>query len=323
MSSLSATRLAACALLTAVAERGQETRAWRPQAALHRKPQQAKQCFCPKASELQWDYGDGMPGNEIRDGGWTITEDGRVSSKGTFNLLGGYVEFDMDVSKTSIGVNSNMYGVFPFMKEGDFEADSYCDAQPISPVWCPEMDFVENNGPVAWSSTWHTVPGKLFTGTRHTNGCDEKGCVAARFYEPPAHYTAQCTAREPSPVIDSSKTYTIRASFDEITGDMNVTFKQGSAVVHLSGDSFTNDLGSAPDSYDRTIVKRHMEERGMAVVSSLWAGWVPLTDNCPSYNPTPKGSSFSLSNLIFAGKLVRGSASSCPCPAQAASGFLA
>jgi len=307
--------LAAAGLFAAAAAQSSEGRHWRPNVTLPHRPTEV-QCFCPTASELQWDYGEGKPGNEIRDGGWTITEDGRVSSKGVFNLLGGYVEFDIDISRTAIGVNSNVYGVFPFMASGDFDAFHYCDAQPISPVWCPEMDFVENNGPVAWTSTWHTVPGRVPEGTRNPHGCDEKGCYAARYYQPPFHYKAQCTAREPAPVIDSSRVHTIRVSFDELTGDMTVVFKQGAAVVNMSGDSFLNDLGSAPDSYDRSIVKQYMEERGLAMVSSLWVGWVPAATTCPSYGATAEGSSFSVSNLRFAGKLIRGSASSCPCSAE-------
>jgi hypothetical protein len=315
MSSMQTLSLAASALFAAAAAQASESRPWRPQMVPRHGPTEV-QCFCPKASDLQWDYGEGKPGNEIRDGGWTITEDGRVSSKGVFNLLGGYVEYDIDISRTAIGVNSNVYGVFPFMAAGDFDALQYCDAQPISPVWCPEMDFVENNGPVAWTSTWHTVPGRVPNGTRNSAGCDEKGCYAARFYQPPFHYKAQCTAREPAPMIDSSRTYTIRTSFDELTGDMNVTFKQGATNVNMAGDSFLNDLGSAPDSYDRSIVKQFMEERGLAMVSSLWVGWVPAAAICPSYDATPEGSSFSVSNLRFAGKLIRGSASTCPCSAQ-------
>jgi hypothetical protein len=33
------------------------------------------------------------------DGGWAIYGDGRVSSKTSWNLLGGFMEFDMDTSK--------------------------------------------------------------------------------------------------------------------------------------------------------------------------------------------------------------------------------
>merc|ERR1719189_2623603 len=102
-----------------------------------------------------------------------------------------------------------------------------------------------------------------------------------------------------------------------VAGDMNVTFKQDAAVVNMAGDSFLNDLGSAPDSHDRSIVKQFMEERGLAMVSSLWVGWVLAAATCPSYDATPEGSSFSVSNLRFAGKLMRGSASTCPCSAQA------
>ena len=41
--------------------------------------------------------------------GWTLNGGGRVSSKTSFNLLGGYIEFDMDTTKTNAAVNTNVY----------------------------------------------------------------------------------------------------------------------------------------------------------------------------------------------------------------------
>ena len=40
------------------------------------------------------------------NGGWTIRGDSRVSSKTSFNLLGGYIAFNMDVTQVSPEVNT-------------------------------------------------------------------------------------------------------------------------------------------------------------------------------------------------------------------------
>ena len=43
------------------------------------------------------------------DGGWSIRGDGRVSSKTSWNLLGGSLELVMDVRGVQPGVNTNFY----------------------------------------------------------------------------------------------------------------------------------------------------------------------------------------------------------------------
>lgn len=100
------------------------------------------------------------------EGGWRMTGGGRVSSKTSFNLLGGFIEFDMDTSGAHGGVNTNLYTTSP--APGLFP--NYCDIQPNDSPQCMEMDIIEMNGNCLGQSTWHTWPNK-------NGGCDENGCA--------------------------------------------------------------------------------------------------------------------------------------------------
>jgi hypothetical protein len=60
-----------------------------------------------------------------------------VSSKAAYNLLGGYVEFDMYTKNAKTGVNNNFYLTSP--TQGHLS--KYCDIQ--GDPGCMEMDIVE------------------------------------------------------------------------------------------------------------------------------------------------------------------------------------
>merc|ERR1712050_350288 len=103
--------------------------------------------YCPNpASDFVADYGS----PQWSSSGWTIHGGARASSKASFNLAGGFMEFDMDVSGAHGGVNNNAYITFPS------RVGSYCDSGGTG--GCAELDFIENNGNCAGSSTFHTDP---------------------------------------------------------------------------------------------------------------------------------------------------------------------
>merc|ERR1711948_188202 len=85
------------------------------------------------------------------DNGWTIHGGARASSKASYNLAGGFVEFDMDLGGAHGGVNNNFYITFPS------SVGNYCDSGGTG--GCAELDFVENNGNCAAATTFHTDPG--------------------------------------------------------------------------------------------------------------------------------------------------------------------
>ena len=93
-----------------------------------------------------------------------MTGSGGVHGKATFNLLGGWVEFDMDTTKATPGTNTNFYTSSPNI------CCSYCDIQANKSPQCMEMDIIEANGDCAMQTTWHTNP-------NHNGGCDEGGCA--------------------------------------------------------------------------------------------------------------------------------------------------
>jgi hypothetical protein len=101
---------------------------------------------------------------KLAGSGWSIKGGGRVASKASFNLLGGYISFDMDTTKALTGVNNNFYTTSP--TKANFP--KYCDIQSKSDP-CLEMDFVENNGNCVAQTTWHTSPAG-------PGNCDRGGC---------------------------------------------------------------------------------------------------------------------------------------------------
>jgi len=118
--------------------------------------------YCPTSNDF---WADG--GAQLHGSGWTINGGGGVHGKTAFNLLGGYIEFDMDVTGAHNNVNNNLYTSSPW--PGLFP--NYCDIQANDSPQCMEMDIIENNGGCMAQSTWHTWP-------NHDGDCDESGCWA-------------------------------------------------------------------------------------------------------------------------------------------------
>jgi len=128
--------------------------------------------YCPSrddftggASGLQWEH-DAATGTS----GWRMTGAGGVHGKHTFNLLDGWVEFEIDTTHAQTGVNNNFYTTSP--EHGLFP--KYCDIQKNDSPQCMEMDIVENNGNCVSQTTWHTWP-------NHNGGCDEGGCYGKSY----------------------------------------------------------------------------------------------------------------------------------------------
>jgi len=108
--------------------------------------------YCPAASDMNAEHGN----VQFQDGGWAFTGDARVSSKTSFNLLGGYMEFDMDTSQTHPEVNTNFYTSSP--AQPNCGEACYCDIQKnaTGKPSCMEMDIIEANGNCAMATTIHT-----------------------------------------------------------------------------------------------------------------------------------------------------------------------
>jgi hypothetical protein len=98
--------------------------------------------YCPQVDDLTAAYGS----PSIYNQGWSIHAGGAAATKASYNLLGGYVEYDIDFSGVRPGVNSNIYAITPSgISSSGFIQNNYCDSQ-TGPNWCLEVDWVESNG---------------------------------------------------------------------------------------------------------------------------------------------------------------------------------
>ena len=94
------------------------------------------------------------------------------------NLVGGSIEWDMDLSQAGCGCNAALYLIsMPgYKSDGSPDpsqgGDFYCDANQVGGVWCPEMDIMEANT-YAWHMTPHTCDSPS---GKHYWNCDKGGC---------------------------------------------------------------------------------------------------------------------------------------------------
>lgn len=220
-------------------------------------------------------YGENV---NLRDGGWTVQGNGGGASKASFNLLGGYVEFDVDVSGTRAGVNANLYAIAPTTGPDGYDPEQYCDGAGVKP-WCIELDWLESNGHCAGASTLHTIPGP------GSNGCTAWGCRV--------EYTT-----------DNPK-FSMRVEYG--TDGSQTIFKDGQALTGFN---------PSPDGSTWSKIQSEMNSKGVILYGSEWTGWVPH-DTCGGPNPGDlDASSYSIDNIVVKGTVVQGpEPSKCSSPA--------
>jgi len=101
--------------------------------------------YCPDtAKDFKTDYGH----PQRKGSGWYTKGGGRVSSLASYNLAGGFVEFDMDLTHAIGGINTNVYATYPP------DGHTYCDSNRLK-HGCAEFDWTENNGHCHQATTWH------------------------------------------------------------------------------------------------------------------------------------------------------------------------
>lgn len=230
----------------------------------------AAELYCPGEKDMNIDYDDGTGGNvKFHSNGWTINGSGRVSSKTSWNLINGSIEFDIDVSGAQAGVNTNVYTSSP--SKPNCGKDCYCDVQDNDSPVCMEMDILENNGKCKMASTWHSAGG-----TGGNKGyCDAWGCAALAD-------------------LPSSGKFHIKSLFT-VDGDWQTT---------LDGTPVNTWGSEKPVAKDREIVKSTMSSIGGVIESSQWTGWVPGS-GCPSGGDLQK-SVFTVSNVRVTGTVIQG-----------------
>jgi len=228
----------------------------------------AAELFCPSANDFIVAYHSAIVPTLV-DQGWTSHGGAGVATKSSFNLLGGWVEYDIDFSQTKIGVNANVFTVSPQFKGSSFVLDDYCDAQKTGAGWCLEVDWIETNGACGGSSTLHTVEGRVGP------GCNANGCTVEYKYTTPS--------------------FRLR---HEYTADGHwTTTRNGVSIGALS---------PAPRPEDWAVVQRSHQTRGAVIYASQWVGWVPAVPGCNTQNGDLVNSIFSVKNLRVNGTLVQG-----------------
>merc|ERR1711957_631746 len=127
--------------------------------------------YCPSVEDLTIAYCDKSCPQLINQG-WKIEGGGGAATKSAFNLNGGFVEFDLDVSNVDGGVNANLYTISPesFASDHFNKTLDYCDGAATGSDWCMEMDWIEANGHCAAATTVHTKEGP------GNDGCTAWGC---------------------------------------------------------------------------------------------------------------------------------------------------
>jgi len=201
----------------------------------------AHKLYCPIESDMNHEDGH----VKFENGGWSFLGISRVSSKTAWNLLGGYVEFDMDTTGTSPGVNTNLYT--SSIQGPNCGMACYCDIQKGDHPSCMEIDIVEVNGHCAAQSTVHTF---ATDGIPNNPDCDRWGCE--------------------SHAILSGGKFHMKAEFG-LDGSMT-TFLDGRVLP---------DLSPPPSDASNKILVDTMNSLGGVIESSQWFGWAPATNKCP------------------------------------------
>jgi len=219
--------------------------------------------------------------------GWEITGGTRVSTKTSFNLLGGFIEFDMNTRRANGGVNNNIYTISP--DRDMVGSTTYCDIQgdPKKDKFCMELDILENNGNCGYSSTWHTT-----IGWDHHH-CDQGGCANVGY------------------LPQDGETFHVKSTYRE----------DGFWLVTMNGKPLhpNNYEANVLSKWDYDFVKKNMNDVGAAIVSSQWEGWVPWdpsqekdskcqtsADKLPNAKQLLDSSVFAISNLKVYGKVSHG-----------------
>jgi hypothetical protein len=209
-----------------------------------------------------------------------------VATKSSFNLLGGSVEFDVDFSKTNLGVNANVYTISPTFSGSSFSQSAYCDGQKPGKQWCVEIDWIESNGNCGGATAIHTIPG---TGM----GCTGWGCFGDYLY-------------------NGKSTFHMKIDTD-LNGVVTVT-RDGQVVrVSQNGSPTASDLNTLKSAY---------QTKGAVIYSSQWVGWVPPVRNqCGGSSGGNLASSvYKVSNLKITGTVVQGP-TPCICGAKCGGGI--
>ena len=250
----------------------------------------SKARYCPSARDLvvaytSWRDPSSSPPT-LHDQGWSFRGGGGVATKSAFNLLGGWVEYDLDFSGTLAGVNANIYSISPKFHGSEFnKSRDYCDGgSKPGPGYCLEVDWIESNGHCGGASALHTVPGR--NASREPIGCNAGGCRQEYLYD--------------------SSTVHMRVEYDDAG-----RWTQAVENRTIRPDEWV----PRPNASDWAMIRESYEQRGAVIYSSHWMGWSPCPSPCGCNNCSLNESNcssilarsaFSVRNLQIYGAVTQG-----------------
>lgn len=181
------------------------------------------------------------------------------------NLLGGSMEYDVDLSEAGCNCNAAMYmiGMPAKNQNGSFRAGEdgmfYCDAAAVGGAYCPEFDIMEANQ-YAYRAVNHHCNEPNSGG--HYDWCDKPGSCAVdiitdhptneKHYGPGSEYT-----------IDTLREFHIKVDFVE---DSQGTFVQYSITLTQDGSNVVMNQ-NCPEQLSKIS---DVLKNGMTLAMSIW-----------------------------------------------------
>ena len=161
------------------------------------------------------------------------------------NLLGGSIEFDVDLSRSGCGCLTALYAIVMPANQNQSDPFKYCDAASVGGHMCPEFDVMEANKH-AWRSTAH----KCDNNGGYSN-CDRNGmCTTDVLLDQPRGLFAPNSVEG----IDTEKEFHVKQEFHQtggaFTGYTTTLTQAGGREVVLSEANCSDYLGTM--SYDMT-----------------------------------------------------------------------
>jgi hypothetical protein len=266
--------------------------------------------WCPNISDLVVDQQDANAQVNLSSRKLTITGGARVSTKASYDILGGYVKFDLDLQSASPGVISNVHAIAAELVGGSYTKSSYCEGQGgvggMKPnvKFCPELDIIRATGSVSGVSSLYTVPGgeDPVQDPPHPNCNNLIGCNG--FY----------TFSKPHPPVGGN-----------VSKPLNLVLHVESRLSALEGWTtrisddgihwqtvYTMALEPPPNELDLPVILESMKTTGV-VISSAASGLE--TKGAIGNIGDLRKSQFSVANLIINGRHVAGpKPTACPSP---------
>lgn len=149
------------------------------------------------------------------------------------NMLGGSVEYDVNLAEVPCGSVTALYTVLMPSVEDNEDPFKYCDANQVGGHWCPEFDLMEAN-----RYSFHTTAHKCDAPTNGVyDNCDRGGTCTLDVLE---NATAGDFLPGSSVGIDTNEEFHVKLDFEERNGQFagyTLTMTQGEReVVQSTGD---------------------------------------------------------------------------------------